>query len=143
MTTYYFIRHAQKERNGQRNPHLTKLGKSQARHWAEVLAPKGIDLIFCTPLRRTQETAAPLAQKLGLQLQIYNPTDLYNESFKAQTQDKTVLVVGHQDTTPAFINRILKERRYGFIESHNHGNLYKVSLDEHGKAQSTLTNIKF
>lgn len=143
MTTYYFIRHAEKERDGTANPYLTSKGVRMAHKWVEVLGESGIEMIFCTYLVRTRETAQPLADKLGLDIEIYDLTDLYNEEFQQKTKGKTVLVIGHQDTTPAFVNRILKAQKYSYIQSGIHGNLYKVRVDDSGKAEAELFQIDF
>lgn len=142
MTTYYFIRHAAKEHNGLRDPHLTKKGKAQAQVWADVLADKNLEMIYCTDLIRTQETVQPLAKKLNLDLKVYDKTHLYDKKFQKETKDKVVLVVGHQDTTPAFVNRILREDKYPYIESSNHGNLYRITIDDKGNINSNLSHIR-
>lgn len=141
-TTYYFIRHAEKETSGKRNPNLTEKGQKRAENWAEVLKDKGINMIFCTELKRTQQTAEPLAEKLHLKINIYDLTDLYNITFQEKTKGKTVLVVGHQDTTPAFVNRVLRERRFQYIKSSNHGNLYQVII-ENNDITAELFHIEF
>lgn len=138
-TTYYFIRHAEKEYDRTANPHLNPMGLKRALYWAEVLYPKGIDLVFCTPLIRTYETAAPLLDKLQIEHKYYDPIDLYNTSFQMISHGKTALVVGHQDTTPLFVNRILKERKYTYIEDDEFGNLYQVTIDDKGAIHSRLT----
>lgn len=141
MTTYYFIRHAEKERNGSRDPHLTSEGKRQAEKWREILSPLNIDLVYCTPLRRTQETAQPLLDKLHFDFHLYDSTDLFNERFQKETKEKTTLVVGHQDTTPLFVNRILKKRKYAYIPNHHHGNLYRVKIHQKGAISARLHHI--
>ncbi len=138
MTTYYFIRHAEKEYDGTRNPHLTLQGKKRARQWAEVLKNKGIEAVYCTHYQRTQETAQPLLDLLQIDYNLYNPRELYCPQFQLETKAKTVLIVGHQDTTPAFINRVLGEEKYTFINSHNFENLYRVAIDDRGKIESKL-----
>lgn len=143
MTTYYFIRHAEKELNGQRNPRLTEKGRKRAEHWAEVLADKNIEEIYCTYLTRTQETAQPLLNKLNLDYHIYDMASLYSSKFQRDTKNKTVLVVGHQDTTPAFINRILKEREYGYIPGREFGNLYKVEIKDNGEITTAMKKVEF
>ena len=52
---------------GQSDPELTELGRDQALAVAERLSSAKTDAIFVTPLRRTQETARPLAQRLGIE----------------------------------------------------------------------------
>jgi probable phosphoglycerate mutase len=52
---------------GQSNPDLDPVGVDQARLAADRLAAEDIATIYVTPLVRTQQTAAPLADRLGLQ----------------------------------------------------------------------------
>ncbi|HSD79634.1 MAG TPA: histidine phosphatase family protein [Solirubrobacteraceae bacterium] len=52
--------------DGHGDPPLAPEGEAQARAVAERLAGAAIDALFVTPLRRTRETAAPLAARLGL-----------------------------------------------------------------------------
>jgi 2,3-bisphosphoglycerate-dependent phosphoglycerate mutase len=56
--------------DGQGDPPLSDLGIEQARRVCDRLAATGIDAIYVTPLRRTVQTAAPLAQRLGLQPEV-------------------------------------------------------------------------
>jgi probable phosphoglycerate mutase len=52
---------------GSSNPALDPVGVEQAERLAERLADEPISAIYVTPLRRTAETAAPLARRLGLE----------------------------------------------------------------------------
>jgi 2,3-bisphosphoglycerate-dependent phosphoglycerate mutase len=52
---------------GQSDPDLTELGRDQALAVAERLSAAKPEAIFVTPLRRTQETARPLAERLGIE----------------------------------------------------------------------------
>lgn len=70
------IRHGQSEdfvdgkpfplTDGHGDPPLSALGHEQARSVCDRLAGAGIDAIYVTTLRRTVQTAAPLAERLGL-----------------------------------------------------------------------------
>ena len=70
------IRHGESERalldapaplvDGQSDPALAPEGRAQAELVAARLAFAGIDAIYVSTLRRTAETAAPLAARLGL-----------------------------------------------------------------------------
>ena len=53
--------------DGHSDPELAPEGREQAERLAERLAHEDIDAIYVTSLRRTHETAAPLAERLGLQ----------------------------------------------------------------------------
>lgn len=53
--------------DGHGDPPLDPQGHREAVHVAERLADAGISAIYVTTLQRTQQTAAPLASRLGLQ----------------------------------------------------------------------------
>lgn len=52
--------------NGQGDPELHPEGRIQAERIADRLADQGVGAIYVTPLRRTAESAAPLAARLGI-----------------------------------------------------------------------------
>jgi probable phosphoglycerate mutase len=65
------VRHARPEHIedavGAADPDLAEIGRRQARRVGEYLAPAGIDLVVTSPLARARQTAAPLAEMLGLE----------------------------------------------------------------------------
>ena len=65
------LRHAQPawypQGRGEDQPTLTPLGQEQARRAAAALRHERIDAIWCSPLKRAEETAAPLAEAVGLE----------------------------------------------------------------------------
>jgi len=129
-TTYYFIRHAEKDRSdpSDKNPHLTEIGNSRATHWSEILGNVKFDAIYSTDFNRTKETAQPTATKNNLELILYDPNQIDAKSFIAETGGKTILIVGHSNTTPAFVNKILGHKKYDDIDDSNNGNLYIVTV---------------
>ncbi len=52
--------------DGHADPELSENGREQAQRLAERLGKYPIDAIYVTSLRRTAQTAAPLAERLGL-----------------------------------------------------------------------------
>ena len=58
------VQHAEKERDAG-DPGLTPRGRDQAQRIADALGAEPVDVFLCSPLRRTRETAAPLARRLG------------------------------------------------------------------------------
>src|SRR5699024_3612276 len=143
MTTYYFIRHAEKKFDGTFNPNLTAKGYKRAKFWAEYFKDKNIDLVYCTTLRRTHQTAEALLEKLNINFKYYDSAALYDSIFQEETKGKTVLIVGHRDSTPAFVNRIIKERRYTYIKSNNFSNVYKVEIDNSKNLTHELKTVDF
>lgn len=51
--------------DGHSDPPLAPEGREQAERLAERLAYEGVSALFVTPLKRTSETAAPLARRTG------------------------------------------------------------------------------
>ncbi len=67
-----FVRHALPQRienaEGAADPLLDPVGHGQADLLAAYLASEQIDAIWASPMRRAQQTAAPLAAALGIQI---------------------------------------------------------------------------
>ncbi len=129
-TVYYFIRHAEKDRSDSTNkdPELTKKGLERANNWAKTFAEVNFDLIYSTDYKRTIETALPIAKKEKLIIQSYNPKNLNDPIFKGKTKGKIVLIVGHSNTTPAFVNTIIGEKKYDEIDDTDNGKLFIVTI---------------
>ncbi len=76
MSTFLLIRHGENDLVGHaiagRGPgiHLNETGRDQANRLADHLANSSIQQILSSPLERTRETAEPLAQRLGLPIQL-------------------------------------------------------------------------
>ena len=142
VTTYYLIRHAEKNRaiKGDKDPFLTLKGADRAKRWAEVLSTANINMVYTTNYNRTKETAQPTATKNGLRLYTYDPRKMYDEGFKYNTKGKNVLVVGHSNTTNVFANKILGKKVYKQIADDNNSNLYIVTVTKSG-ATSVLLKI--
>jgi broad specificity phosphatase PhoE len=128
-TIYYLIRHAEKDRSTpDKDPGLTEKGLKRANNWAEIFKDKEVDLVFSTAYKRTQQTASPIASANNLEILSYDPRNLYNDDFKAQTKGKSAVIVGHSNTTPAFVNTILGKKKYNQIDDSDNGKLFIVSI---------------
>lgn len=139
-TKYYLIRHAEKDRSDpeNRNPSLTEEGTARANRWAEHFKGIPFDMVYSTNYARTQETATPTATQKGLEIQSYDPRTLFDTDFQKATQGKTVLVVGHSNTTPMFANAILNEERYEHIDDNDNSNLFIVTIKGDEKTSDRL-----
>lgn len=137
-TTYYFIRHAEKDRsdNTNKNPDLTEKGIRRAENWSVVFENVDFDLIYSTKYNRTIQTAEPTAKKQHLEMLHYSPSHLNDADFKLKTKGETVLVVGHSNTTPQFVNDILGVFKYSDIDDANNANLY--ILTDFGKNKNCV-----
>lgn len=142
VTTYYFIRHAEKQRQNpsDRDPDLTFDGYKRADKWKEVFQYIPLDAVYATNYNRTKQTAKPTADSKSLPVLIYDPRNMYTESFQHNTKGKRVLVVGHSNTTPSFVNKILGKNKYKQIDDKNNANLYIVTIVD-GKVSDTVLKI--
>jgi len=108
MTTLFLIRHGEndylkKNRLPGHLPgiHLNERGREQAAELARTLGQLPIKAIYASPLERAVETAEPLAQTLGLVIQIRPPlTDIdvghwAGRSWKALGRTKDWKVIQH------------------------------------------------
>ena len=142
VTTYYFVRHAEKLRVNKtdRNPNLSLKGFKRAEAWKEVFSNISFDAIYSTDYTRTRLTAKPTADSKNLPILIYNPRDMYSKTFQNQTEGKTILVVGHSNTTNVFANKVLGFDKYEEIKDNNNSNLYIVTV-MNGNSSSILLQI--
>ncbi|CAL2063668.1 phosphoglycerate mutase family protein [Tenacibaculum sp. 190524A05c] len=143
-TTYYLIRHTDKvlTNKGDRDPDLTKKGYLRAQKWAEVLSDVKFDMVYSSNYKRTIETAKPTAKANNIGINFYNPKKSYDKAFQKATKGKTVLIVGHSNSTPSFVNKILGESKYVEIDESNYTNLYIVNVNKESK-NSTLLHVDF
>lgn len=114
VSTFYFIRHAEKDRSDSENvdPELTQVGLGRAMHWAEILDDAELDAIYTTDYQRTAMTAAPISVKKDITVQYYDPQNVDIEQFKENNLYRNVLIVGHSNTTPDFVNKMIGEDKY-------------------------------
>lgn len=129
-STFYFIRHAEKDRSDSENidPELTQDGLGRAMKWAEVLDYVALDAIYTTDYERTSMTAAPAAVKQDITVQYYDPRNIDLAEFKATNLGKNVLVVGHSNTTPDFVNKMIGEEKYGGMDDTDNSSIFIVQI---------------
>lgn len=127
-STYYLIRHAEKDRSNpdDKDSHLNELGLQRALKWASTLKHVNFDAVYSTNYNRTKETAQPSAELHQKEITIYNPNNIDINNFLKITNGKTVLVVGHSNTIPALVNKLIGQEKYDQINDLNNSNLYII-----------------
>lgn len=98
----YVVRHAEKSAEG-KDPELTAQGVARAQNIATILHRSGIGSIFSSSTQRTQQTAQPLAQRIGVTVQTYDPRAPKELVERVKAQNGVVLVVGHSNTVPELV----------------------------------------
>ena len=142
-TTIIFVRHAEKAAVPADDPPLSPAGRRRVAELTRQLKDadviQGIDAIYSTPFRRTQETAQPLAEALDLPITTYDP-DEDNEAVLEDILDKhkgkIILVVGHSNTIPQLIADLGASKRVPPIDEAEYDNLYLVSIPWFGKTKT-------
>ena len=130
-TTVLLVRHA--EKGAATNANLTTEGLDRADELVAVASEAGVSAVYATEWCRTAQTAQPLADALGLTIQVQQhshpeaglaacdpavPAGLYSllppendttaelaDEILAANQGKVVLVVGHSNTVPELVDR--------------------------------------
>lgn len=105
--TVFLVRHAEKESTGS-DPSLTEAGRERAATLADVLADAGVTAIFSSEFKRTQETAAAVAARLGLTVTTVPAKDVDGllGRVRALGPGGRALIVGHANTVPELIERM-------------------------------------
>jgi broad specificity phosphatase PhoE len=137
VTTVILIRHAEKIIDPN-NPDvdLSAAGQVRAQEIARIFGDAGINAIYATQYRRTQETVKPLSDKTGVPVTIVdskNTADLLAQ-IRAQHSGQTILIAGHNNTVPEII-AALGGPQYPTISESEYDNLFIVTVYRTGKAK--------
>ena len=141
-TTVIFVRHAEKAVVPEDDPSLSPAGQRRAAELARQLVDAdvvaGIDAVYATPYRRTEETARPIADALELPLNSYDAqdTDLIMDEIVREHKGKIVLVVGHSNTIPMLIGNMGASKKVPPIAEDEYDNIYIVSIPWFGKTKT-------
>lgn len=141
-TTVIFVRHAEKATQPADDPGLSEAGQRRVAELtrqlvdADVIA--GIDAVYSTPFRRTEETVRPIAEALDLPINSYdaNDTEAIMEHIVKVHKGKIILVVGHSNTVPALIGNMGASKRVPEIAEDEYDNIYIVSIPWFGKTKT-------
>ena len=141
-TTVIFVRHAEKATLPADDPALSPAGQRRAAELkrqlvdADVIA--GVDAVYSTPYRRTEETARPIAEALDIPLNSYDAadTELIMEQIVRDHKGEIILVVGHSNTIPLLIGNMGASKSVPEIAENEYDNIYVVSIPWFGKTKT-------
>jgi broad specificity phosphatase PhoE len=142
-TTVIFTRYADRDAaQGGDNPGLSPAGQARAEELARVLADvdvvAGVDAIFATQYRYTQETVDPLAHRLHLPVQVVDVNDVNGllDRILKDYKGKVVLVVTHTEPLPVLIRELHGSKKLPDMGENEYDNLYIVSIPWYGKVKT-------
>ncbi|MEL6416528.1 MAG: histidine phosphatase family protein [Pseudomonadota bacterium] len=134
-TTVYLVRHAEKVTGealsalpDANDPPLTTAGAQRAEQLAELLVEADIEKIWSTDTIRTRDTAQPLADRLGLPIEIYDASDLSAFAQILKDDPMTALIVGHSNTTPNLAESLGANPGAPIVEATEYNRLYVIDL---------------
>jgi phosphohistidine phosphatase SixA len=131
-TMVMVMRHAESAAGSGEDPLLSAEGEARAQRLAAMMttaqgfAPDGI---IVSSMRRTQETARPLAAALGIPVVVVESMDPRALAERAldDFHGRRVLVIGHSNTVPGIVQRLSREQVPAMSES-EYGALYVVAV---------------
>ena len=136
----FLVRHAEKTTE-KTDPGLTEAGKARAVALADRLEGEGITHIHSSDYIRTRDTAAPLAERLGLEVEIYDAGDLPGIAEKLKAMPGRHLVVGHSNTAPQLTELLGGDGGTPIVEATEYDRLYVVTMESGQPVKSYLTRF--
>lgn len=125
----YCVRHAETTGAGG-NPSLSAEGLIRADDLANALSNVELSAVYSTNFNRTRETATATANDQGLSVQIYDAFNIpaFSDQLIESYKGKSVLVVGHSNTTPQLLNALTKSGSFIVFDENTYDNLYIVNV---------------
>ena len=136
----YLVRHAEKAKDGTKDPELTEIGNQRARSIAEMLKDQALKYVYSTDYKRTQQTAKPTAKHHKLEISSYNPRELAKFAETVKSMQGDMLIVGHSNTTPALVHYLGGDAN-GPIDDSEYDRIYHLRI-ANGKVTTKLARTK-
>ena len=99
---FYVMRHLDTT-PGQQDPDLTPEGQRRAQALADWFTGEPPAVIFVSDTKRTRQTAAALATKLGLVPVVYDPRNTPGLIAEIVKSPNPALIIGHSNTVPDIV----------------------------------------
>lgn len=129
--TVILLRHAEKDLTepDAPNPELSAAGKVRAEKLIGAINKYQPDAIFSSGYIRTRETARPLARKNRAMILLYDPRDLNRmRDLILSGKYKRLVVVGHNNTTPALANMLIGEEKYEKLPETEYAKIWVLKI---------------
>ena len=137
VTTVILVRHAEKKIEPENpDPDLTPAGVERALEIARMFGDSGVNAIYATQYKRTQQTVKPLADRTAVPVTLLNAneSDQLVQRIQTELRGKTVFVAGHNNTVPAIVSTLSGDA-YPVIPETEYDNMFIVTIYRFGKAK--------
>jgi broad specificity phosphatase PhoE len=144
-TTVIFVRHADTDQTmagPDDDPPLNARGRARAELLADYLqnvdVVSGPNAIYASDKRRTQETAAPLARRLNIPVEIadHRDTEGFMDRVLHDHGGEIVLIVSHSNTIPALIDELHGSKRLRPFAENDYNRVYIVMIPWYGRVKT-------
>ncbi|WP_130733431.1 histidine phosphatase family protein [Flavobacterium sp. J27] len=131
ITKIILLRHAEKVGDGSKDPALTEEGEQRAERLRFLLSDVAIDNVFSSPYVRTKGTVSKLAVAKNIEIKIYDPKDAqFSEYLLRHEKGKTSVVVGHSNSIPTLVNRLIKKEQYQSLSEDVYDKLWIITFSD-------------
>lgn len=134
----FLVRHAEKVITEDKDPELSEAGKERSDQLAATLKSSKIEHIHSSDVKRTRNTAKPVAEALEKEVKIYDPRKLKEFAESLKKEGGRHLVVGHSNTTPQLTELLGGEPGGEIEEKSEYDRLYMVTIGKDGTVSSAL-----
>lgn len=121
------VRHAEKADNSE-DAELSPAGRQRADILARILKDSNITAIFTSERKRTQQTAEPLANAIGISPSIVGAKDYPALVSKLREVKGNALVVGHGNTIPDIVKALGIDAPVQIADA-DYSQIFVVTLD--------------
>jgi len=140
-TTIVLLRHAEKQTGAISDAPLTPQGELRAARLAQMFGDAEsfgrVQKIYVTDTRRTQQTAAGIAQRLNLKPVVVEAKTSTSDLAKrvlSENRGGLAIVVGHSNTVPQLVAELSREDKVPVIGDEEFDTLYVVTVPTIGRA---------
>ena len=145
-TKYIIVRHAEKDTTLANaklmasDPPLNSIGETRALSLADKLKEYKINQIYSSNYKRTKATASPIAKAQNLNIAIYDPRNLdafATQLLSSENTGKTILIVGHSNSSPKLVNLLIKQDQYKDLDESIY-DTYWIVTSKNGKSKAKM-----
>ncbi len=141
-TQIYILRHTEKADETAEDPSLSAAGIERAKYWKKVLQHTDFDQVFTTEFKRNIQTAELISAESSVKPELYYPMSFDVLKFLNLIKGQKVLIIGHSNTIPDMVNRLIDETRYPPMSHENYNILYTITINENGDTSSSMLHIE-